>query len=73
MKWGGDVDLLGFEGDKTLKQRLEEKESKEKIVTDSVSLISNVQGETNSVLDMPDAIKPKLFSCLVSLFMLFPR
>lgn len=67
VKRGGDVDLLGFEGDKTLKQRLEEKESKEKIVHDSVSLIGDVQRESNSVSDTPDALKPKILSCLISL------
>ena len=34
----GDVDLLGFEGDKTLKDRIDEKENKEKILRKISSL-----------------------------------
>ena len=42
---GGDVDLLGCENGKTLKERLAEKDNRLKIIDKSMSLICAVQHE----------------------------
>ena len=69
VKRGGDVDLLGFEGDNTLNDRIAKKENKERILKDSVEIISSVQKETKLIADTPEQLilKAKVFNCLLSI------
>ena len=71
VKRGRDVDLLGFEGDNTLNDRIAEKQIKERILKDSMEIISSVQKETKLIADAPEQLKAKVFNCLLSILMLF--
>ncbi|XP_045178040.2 uncharacterized protein LOC123538138 [Mercenaria mercenaria] len=71
IKRGTDVDLLGFETDKTLKEREDERDRQLKVLDKSIIAITSAQEKTNEIQETPKEMKSSILTHLIGLLLLF--
>jgi hypothetical protein len=71
IKRGSDVNLLGFEKDKSLEEKQKERDRGLELVDKCNEIIASIQRVVTEVAETPEIYKKKVHDCLLKLLMLF--